>query len=158
MFKLEIYNEKYRLDLSCFLNAFSNEVFGKAKSCVDQFVNLHWAVYILLKDDVPIGFVSYSYNHYFGMRDPTFGMTYVYITPSYRKSKAMYLISIQTGLISKEYNLPLEHYYTSEESNKLSRKLEGELLTTTYIYSPEEVAKVTDRLTKKLKIEVTNDG
>lgn len=158
MFKLERYNRNYRHDLTCFLNAFSNEVFGESGASVDAFVNLHWAVYMVLKDDVPIGFVSYSYNHYFGMRKPTFGMTYVYITPSYRKSKAMYLISIQTGLISKEYNLPLEHYYTSKESDMLSRKLQGELLTTTYLYSPEEVARVTEQLTKKLKIEVTNDG
>jgi len=65
----------------------------------------------------------------------------------------LYMLTIQAGILSVENKLPLENYYASDSSERLSRKLEGVKQYTTYIYELDEVEKAFSKLTNKLKIK-----
>lgn len=151
--KIVLYENKHRKELEELLKLFSKEVFNSGVADVDVFVDGHWAIYLAIHQDEVVGFSSFVINSYFGLREPTLGNSYIYVLPKYRRSKAMYLFSLQAGRISVKQNLPLEHYYSSEDSIKLSSKLKGEELYTTYLYSVEEVSRVFDKLNSKIKIK-----
>lgn len=151
--KLVLFESKYRDALESMLIKFSKEVFDKGTCDVDYFIGSHFAIYIALDEDKVIGFSSYILNNYFGMSDITLGNSYVYIEPEYRNTKLMYLFSLQSGKICLENDFPLEHYYSSDGSFKLSRKLKGKKMYETYIYDLEEVGREFNRLKKIVKIK-----
>ena len=150
-----IYEDKYRLDLERLLKDFSIETWDNDGSNVnvDSFIDGHWAIYLALVNGVVVGLNSYYLNDYFGLRDTVLSNTYIYIMKEYRTSRIMHLFSIQSGKICTEYNMPLEHHYSSLHSSKLSKKLNGHKIYETWIYSVDEVNKTFNRLKDKVRIE-----
>jgi hypothetical protein len=153
MVKIKLYTPDYKEELDQLLKGFSSEVWDEGTADTDMFVNSHWAIYIALIDDVVIGFSSYFINTYFGLRPPTLGNTYIYVKPEHRTSKVMYLFSLQSGKIATELQMPLEHYYSSKESLKLSSKLKGTKMYEAWIYEIDEVEKTFNKLKNKVRIE-----
>lgn len=154
--KLKLCEPKYHQELRELLKEFSIECFGNSGNNVnvEQFVNGHWAIYLAMGDSGEvIGFSSYVINDYFGMRETTVANTYVYVTREHRRSRAMYLFSIQTGKLCVDNNFALEHYYASGASLKLSSKLKGEKIYEAYIYPVDEVSRVFNRLKNKVRIK-----
>lgn len=145
------YNDDYKQQLLELLEDMSLELFGYGSVDLEDFVSSHWAIYLAITNNEVIGLSSYLINDYFGLRESVVGNSYLFVKPEYRKTRATYLLSIQSGFIVNQLQLPLEHYYTSEESAKLSRKLNGTKAYTTYIYEVDEVNKVYNRLEKTIK-------
>lgn len=148
MMTLVEYSEEYRDDLQELLLNVSKELFGQNQADVDKFVEHHWAIYLVKDEGKVIGFTSFIINTYFGLRPYTLGNDYLYVLPTHRNSKAMYLLSIQSGFVCKEANLPLEHYYSSEQSENISKKLTGVKMYTAYLYEIKEIERVYDKLMK----------
>ena len=95
-----------------------------------------------MKSEEVIGFSSFNINHYFGLRPPTVGNTFLYVKPDYRKGRATYLLTKQAGYVSIDTNLPLETYYAAEASRKIGQRLlksEGNFHFDCYVYPVEEV-------------------
>ncbi len=157
MIKLKLLNKDNLEDfynLEELLELFQTEVYkSDTKILTEAFINSHYAIYMVEKDGISIGFSSFMVNNYYGLRESTVGNDYIFIKEGFRRTRAMHLISIQAGKVCVESNLPLEHYIASDSSKRLSRKLEGEKIYTTYIYSIEEVKREYDRLRTKIKIK-----
>lgn len=136
------------------LYLFQKEVYGSStKVDLEMFVKHHLAIYLIMYEDQVVGFSSFVYNPYYGLREPTIGNDYIYILPEFRRSNAMHMISIQAGQICVDHNLSLEHYIASDESELLSKRLSGDKIFTTYIYSIDEVTREYNRLKTKVKIK-----
>lgn len=148
-----IYTDKYKEDLSKMLHAMSKELFGTGTANTDNFVKTHWCIYLALCEDKVIGFASFHYNTYFGFRDPTVGLTYMYIDPAHRNSRASYLLNIQSGVLCLDNNLSLEHYYASEQSKRMSKRIKGKCIYETYIYEVPEVKEAFSKLISKVNIK-----
>lgn len=140
------YDNQYQDELEEMLKDFSKEIFGYGTADIDAFVKYHWAIYLAKKGDEVIGFSSFIYNTYYGLRPPTIGQTYLYVRPEHRRGRASYLLSKQAGYISIDSGLPLENYYASESSERIGNRMQGTLLYKAYIYEPEEVAKAYNKL------------
>lgn len=151
--KLILYDKKYKNDLEELLIDFSIEVYGDGTVDIDSFVDNHFAIYLAIDNEVVVGFTSYFVNEYFGLREPTIANSYLYISPEYRNTKLMYLFAMQSANVCIENEYPLEHYYASDGSLKLSRKLKGKKMYETYIYDLEEVSREYNRLKKIVKIK-----
>lgn len=152
--KIILYEPKYRNQLGVLLRDFANSVWDNNENIdIELFIENHWAIYLALKDNEVVGFSSYCFNHYFGLSQATIGNNYLYIKPEYRGSKAMYLFSLQSARISISNNLPIEHYYTSEDSLKLSKKLKGKKMYESYVYEVKEVKRMFRHLNKKVRIK-----
>jgi hypothetical protein len=154
--KIVLYSDIYKDSLSELLRLFSKEVFGNCAYDIDRFVDGHWAIYLAIQNDRVVGFSSFIVNDYYGLRSPTLGNDYIYVLPEHRTSKAMYLFSIQAGKICIDNNLPLEHYYSSESSLRLSRKLKGKKIYETYIYDVGDVSNTFNKLINKVRIKDEN--
>jgi len=148
-----LYEEKYKEELYKLLIEVSTELFGSKTVDYQRFVDDHWALYLAVRDDKVIGLSSFVYEDYYGLRPPTVGNDYIYVLPAYRTGRAMYLLSTQAGHVSISCNLPLVHYYCSDTSRHLSRKLTGTKLYETYLYEVEEVEKIFKTLTRKHTIK-----
>lgn len=151
--EIVMYSKEYREALKEVLIKFSQELFGAGTVRIDEFIDYHWCVYLAMKDGKVIGFTSFTFNTYYGLRPPTVGNDYNYVLPEYRGGRAMYLLSIQAGMVSVENNLPLEHYYASEATRKLSRKMTGVKAYEAYIYDVEEVRRIYIKLLTKVKFK-----
>ena len=151
--EIKLYSNAYKQELNDLLVKFSQELFGDGTANVDEFIDYHWCVYLAIRDNKVIGMSSYIFNTYFGLRTPTVGNDYLYVLPEHRGSRAMWMLAVQTGKISVENNLPLEHYYTSEQTIRAGRKMEGVTAHSTYIYSVEEVKRVFNHLISKVKFK-----
>ena len=150
--KVILYTEEYAEQLEAILKEFSEEVFGYGTANLESFVNVHWAIYLALRGDEVIGFSSFVYNTYCGLRPPTIGNTYLYIKPEYRRGRASYLLSLQAGVVSVDMNLPLEHYYASEASSAFGHgRLKGTKLYDAYMYPVEELQRELTKITKHFK-------
>lgn len=152
MIKVIIYDNQYRDQLEELLVSMSQELFGAGTVNIDQFVNNHWVIYLAMEGDEVIGLSSFYYNTYFGLRPPTVGNTYLYVKPEYRNGRASYLLSIQSGFVSADTNLPLETYYASNSSRAISKRMKGEHLFDAWLYSPEEMAKAYKQTTRNDKL------
>ena len=150
---LELFTDKHTDALDVLLRNFSLEVFGTGTADVRSFVQAHWCIYLAMIGEQVVGFASFSYNAYFGMRPPTIGYTYLYVLPEFRRSRATYMLAIQSGKLCSENNLALENYYASEESLRIGDKMKGTKLYECYIYEADEVKKKFNRLTKTVKIK-----
>lgn len=146
------YDESYREDLEDLLLAFSEEVFGEPMVNLDAFVGYHWVIYLAKCDDEVVGFTSFIYNTYYGLRTPTIGNDYVYIKPAYRAGRTMYMMALQAGKVCVEVDLPLEYYYITEASLALSKKIEGTKMYDAIIYPVEEITRKFKALTKQNRI------
>lgn len=147
------YTDEYRVELAKLLVEMSKALFGTGTANIDDFVKGHWCIYLAIIDNKAIGFAGFIHNTYFGFREPTVGLTYLYVTPEHRGSRANYLLNIQSGVLSISNNLPLEHYYASEHSVKMSRKVKGKKLYETWLYEVDEVMIAFKRLTSKVNIK-----
>lgn len=148
-----LYEEKHKEELRKLLIEVSSELFGYTTVDYQRFVDNHWALYLAVRNDKVIGLSSFIYNDYYGLRPPTVGNDYIYVLPAYRTGRAMYLLSTQAGHVSISCNLPLEHYYCSDTSKHLSRKLVGTKLYETYVYEVEEIGKIFKSLTRNHNIK-----
>lgn len=154
--KLTLYHDRYKYALARFLRKFQEEVYkSDTEFDIDEFIEGHHGyIYIVLGESgVPVGFTSYCYNSYYGLREATLGNDFIYIEPSYRKSRAMQLICIQTGVLCQNNNIPLENYYASDDSEKFIGRMRGERIFSTYIFPVEEVSRETERLKTKVRIK-----
>ena len=150
--KVVLYSEEYGSQLEKLLKEFSEEVFGYGTANLETFVNSHWMIYLALRGDEVIGFSSYTYNTYCGLRPPTVGQTYLYVQPAYRKGRASYLLSVQAGFVSVDTNLPLEHYYASEASASFGHnRLTGTKIYEAYLYPVEELKREYTKVTRLFK-------
>lgn len=140
------YEDIYKPDLEWMLRDFSDEVFGCGTVNIDQFIQGHWVIYLALRGDEVIGFSSFYYNTYFGLRPPTIAQTYLYVKPAYRRGRASYLLSKQAAFVSIETNLPLENYYATEESRRIGQRMKGTHLFDAHLYEVEEVKKAYNKL------------
>lgn len=147
-----IYDEKYRLDLAELLQQMSKELYGTGTVNIEAFVKRHWAIYLAIVDDKVVGVSSYTFNDYCGLRLPTMGNTYLYMTPEYRNSKAMYLLGAQFGKVSESTNLPIETYYASDKSRLLGKRMKSTFLYDVHEYAVEDVKVAFDRLKKYIPI------
>lgn len=145
------YDDKYRLHLAALLQEMSRELYGTGMVDVDNFVKNHWVVYLLMIDNKPVGLSSWTMNHYFGLRNPTIGNTYLFVIPEYRNSKSSYILTASLFCkVSAETNMPIETYIASEHTNKvLHNRLDGKFLYDVYEYSPEQVKVGFDNLKYK---------
>jgi len=146
------YEAKYRDQLETLLKEMSKSLFGTGTANIDEFIQGHWCVYLAIIEKKVVGFAGFIHNTYFGFREPTVGLTYLYVTPEHRNSKANYLLNIQSGVLSMGNNLPLEHYYASEHSVRMSRKVKGRKLYETWLYEVDEVTTAFNRLISKVNI------
>lgn len=136
------------------LYLFQKEVYDSdTKVDLKQFVEHHFAIYLIMDGGSVVGFSSFVWNSYFGLREPTIGNDYIYILPSHRRSNAMHMISIQAGQICVDNGLSLQHFYASESSDRLSKKLSGKKLFTVFEYGIDEVTREYERLKTKIKIK-----
>jgi hypothetical protein len=139
--KIIQYEEKYRLHLAALLQEMSKELFGTGMVNVDKFIKNHWVIYLLLADDKVVGLSSWNINDYFGLRTPTVGNTYLYVTPEHRNSKSSYILTASLFCkVSAETKMPLEVYIASDYSRKvLESRLQGTHSYDVYEYTPEQV-------------------
>jgi len=145
----------HRGQLLDFLTAFQKEVYSSNTVVdLDCFIDNHYAIYLIVADDKKIvGFSAFVINHYYSLREPTVGNTYLYIDKEYRRSKAMHLVSIQAGHIALELGYPLEHYIADGSgSEKFVGRLNGKKVYTTYEFELSEVERETNRLKDKVNI------
>lgn len=147
------YNDSYQAELEVLLKELSQELFQTGSCNIKEFVEGHWCIYLAIIDTKVIGFAGFVYNKYFGFRKPTVGLTYLYVKPEHRGSKANYLLNIQSGVLSISNNLPLEHHYASEHSIRMSRKVNGKKIYETWLYEVDEVMTAFKRLTSKVNIK-----
>jgi hypothetical protein len=155
--RIQKYTPDYKEQLEVLLCDFSKEVFGSGTADIDTFVDYHWVTYLAILGEEVVGFSSFTYNTYFGLRPPTVGNDYLYVKPEHRKGRAVYLLSMQSAAVCIEAGIPLEHYYASKESKKLSKNIQGTFLYDVYEYSVEEVARINKRFTSKIKIKENKD-
>ena len=153
--KIELYDGSNKEELEYLLAKFSEEVYETGKYDIDKFVDNHWAIYLCVDTDTfdVVGFSSYMIVDYHGFKEDTLANTFIYIIPQYRRTKAMHLFSLQTGKIVEQHNYPVEHYYASIGSLRLSQKLEGKKEYETYSYEPNEILREYERLKKKVRIK-----
>lgn len=151
-----LYDDRYLDDLKRLLEEFQKEVYGiSTEFNIIEFVNGHHGfIYLVMSaEGTPVGFTSFVYNSYYGLREATLGNDYIYIMKAYRRTRAMHLISIQAGVLCQNNNIPLEHYYASDESSRFMGRMKGERIFSTYIFPIEEVSKETERLQTKVRIK-----
>lgn len=149
---VEVYSDTYKQDLEGLLIEASESIYGYGTANIDNFLDGHWIVYLAKKGDEVIGFSSYTYNTYYGLRPPTVGNTYLYVKPEYRRGRASYLLSIQSAYVSVDTDLPLETYYASDESKAMSHRMQGTLLYDAWMYEPKEMSKAYTNATKNFKV------
>lgn len=154
--KLALYEPDHEPYLWRFLSRFQEEVYDSTThfSIKDFVEGHHGYIYMVLnEDDIPVGFTSFCYNSYYGLRQATLGNDFMYIEPEYRRTKAMHLISIQAGVLCQNNNIPLEHYYASDDSSKFIGRMKGDRIFSTYIFPMEEISRETERLKTKVRIK-----
>lgn len=154
--RLAFFEEKYRYELQKLLKLFQKDVYKETREFdLQNFIDKHYGlIYVILNDESEcIGFTSFVYNGYFGLRGATLGNDFIYIMKDYRLTKAMHLISIQAGVLCQDYNVPLEHYYASDDSCRFIGRMKGNRMYSTYIFPIEEVSKETERLKTKVRIK-----
>ena len=147
-----LYEDKDADELRAMLKEFSQEIYGYGTANLEQFLAQHWVVYLAKKGDEVIGFSSFMYNTYFGLRPPTVGNTYLYVRPAYRRGRASYLLSVQAGYVSIDTDLPLETYYASDDSKVLSKRMKGTRLYEAWSYEPEDMAEAYKNTTRNDKL------
>jgi len=134
------YDDKYAADLAELLLAFSEEIYGAGTVDLNRFVEDHWFIYLAMDGEKVVGFSSYIYNTYFGLRPPTIGNSYLYVMPQYRGGRAAYLLTKQTGYVSIDTGLPLELYFASDESRRVAERsigTKGTEIYSAHLYSLE---------------------
>ena len=151
--RIVTYTTEYKDRLEVLLKELSQELFGTGTIDIKTFVANHWCVYLAVVGEDVVGVASFTYNTYFGMREPTAGLTYLYVTPKYRNTKANYLLNLQSGVLSITNNLPLEHHYASDQSKRMSRKVNGKKVYETWVVEVEDVMTAFNRLKSKVKIK-----
>ena len=151
--RIVTYTTEYKDRLEVLLKEFSQELFGTGTVNIEDYVSTHWCVYLAVVGEDVVGVASFTYNTYFGMRKPTVGLTYLYVTPKYRNTKANYLLNLQSGVLSITNNLPLEHHYASDQSKRMSRKVNGKKVYETWVVEVEDVMTAFNRLKSKVKIK-----
>ena len=144
--KVILYEEKYKQQLEDLLYKFSNEIFGYNMADINKFLAGHWLIYLAMKGDEVIGFSSFIYNTYYGLRPPTVGQTYLYVKENHRQGRASYLLAKQAAFVSIDTNLPLENYYASDDSRKIGNRMEGIKQFDSWLYPVEEVKKAYSKL------------
>ena len=145
-------------DLRLMMMKMSSSIFKHKQAISDNdlqlFIDCHFAIYIMYDGSKPVGITSYTYNRYYGMRKPTISNDYIYIDEPYRSGKTMLLFSLQTGSIIVEYDCELEHYISSDDSSRFSKRLAGSEIYTAMSYEPDEVIREYNKLRKlNFKIE-----
>ena len=147
-----VYEDKYQQQLIDLVQECSKELYNTGTVNIEAFVKRHWAIYLVAVDNKIVGFSSWAMNDYFGLRLPTMGNTYLYITPEYRNSRAAYLLAgAQFCKVSEATNMPIEAYIASDKSRLLlNNRVKGKFLYDVYEYSPEEVKVAFDHLKKHI--------
>lgn len=148
------YKDEYLPYLYRFLRKFQEEVYGVTTEFdMKSFLAAHKNYIFMVLDayGVPVGFTSFCWNSYYGLREATLGNDYIYIEPEYRRSRAMQLICIQAGTLCQNINVPLENYYASGDSEKFVGRMKGERIFSTYIFPLDEVSKEAERIKTKLR-------
>lgn len=150
--KIELVNRdnlRHLEDLYYLICLFSEEVYGKKKTDLHRFIEGHYAIYIMYDGYKAIGFSSFCYNDYYGLREPTIGNDYVYLLDEYRRGRAFYLFSLQTGAVIEDNSLNLEHYIASDDSKNFIGRIKGKQVYITYEYNRDDVLNEYNKLRVK---------
>jgi hypothetical protein len=153
MISLRYFNEEDVNVLTEMLEEFATETFGTEEPTVDvdQFVDGHSYIYLIIRDSEVIGFTSFTAMDYYGMRDMVLNHDYLYVRKGHRRSKAMHIVNLQAGkiidVLKCNLSIPLANG-TLEQG--LNRRIKSKLIYSTYEYRYEDVATEYDRLQKKI--------
>jgi len=153
MISLRYFNEEDVNVLTEMLEEFATETFGTEEPAVDidQFMDGHSYIYLIIRDSEVIGFTSFAVMNYYGMRDMVLSNDYLYVRKGHRRSKAMHIAHIQAGkiidVLKCDLSAPLANG-TLEQG--LNRRIKSKLIYSTYEYKYEDVATEYDRLQKKI--------
>lgn len=144
-------NLKHRDDLFNMLKEFSLEVYGLGRCDVNSFIELHsLGIYLVYDNVTAVGFSSFCYNHYYGLREPTIGNDFTYVRKEYRLSKAFHLLSLQTGAVIENNSCNLEHYFAyGSESIRFIDKIKGQEVFRAYEYCRDDVLKIYNSIKEK---------
>lgn len=151
MIKLVEYSILFEDDLTEMLEDFAEEVFDEPGRVVDidAFVNSHNYIYLIIRDKQVIGFISYYLMDYYGMRDMVLNQDYLYIKENHRRSKAIHLANVQTGLLVKTLKCDLSLPLANGNLEKgLGRRIKSQMMYSTYEYKQEDILSEYDRLCK----------
>lgn len=151
--KIVLYSDVYKNQLQDILYKVSSDVFKSNTVDLESFISNHWCIYLATIEGKVVGLTSYVYNTYYGLRPATLGLDYLYVLPEFRKTRVTYRLIQQTGLLSIDNQLPLEHYYASEEAKRIGSKLKGTKLYDTYVYEVSEVERVYSKLISKIPLK-----
>lgn len=154
--KLELYNPNHYAALERLLKMFQKDVYKiNTKINMQEFIDYHYGyIYMVMNDEnIAVGFTSFVYNSYYGLREATLGNDYMYIEKEYRRTRAIHLICIQAGTLCQNNDIPLENYYASDDSSRFIGRMNGNKIFSTYIFPVEEVSRETERLKTKVRIK-----
>lgn len=157
--KLVLYDDsKHRDSLYILLKEFSREVFNQEKEYpieIQSFIDSHRVgLYMVIVGTVSVGFTSFTRNTYYGLRSPTIANDYLFIKKRYRRSRAMHLMSIQSGKVAIDNGCNLEHYYAADSGSvPFIGRMKGELIYNAYEYPLEVVSQEIDKLQNKVRIK-----
>jgi len=138
---VELYDSKHEAALQEMLEGLSEDLYGTPMADVKVFIANHWFIYLAMQDGEPIGFSSYVYNDFCSLRTASLGNTFLYVKEPYRKGRAAYLLTKQTGYVCIDVGLPLELYIASEESALITKAvgIEGKKIYTAFEYPLPEI-------------------
>ena len=145
------YVESHEDALRDMLITFSKEVYKSDIDTVDvkTFVECHSLVYIVEVNNLPIGFITYMKQDYFGLRKPTIAVNYTYLKKNYRKGRTTFSLAINQLEVAIANDLPLVHFYASKDSKMFFDRMEGTLLFNAYEFNLDTIRKQHDLLINK---------
>lgn len=145
------FENKYHDDLQEMLKEFTLEVFDNDLLFPDvtRFVGGHSAVFIILVQNKAVGFISYQVDDYFGLKEPTLAVNYVYLKEGYRKGRTTFALALHQLEVAVINELPLVHHYASDDSRAFFNRLDGKLLYNTYEFGLETIKSQHDLLLNK---------
>ena len=160
--KMVLVGKSWKIDdqvkyLESALTKFQKEVYPNESTSVDVdlFIDYHHLIYLVEDDEGEFcGFTAFSYNNYYGMKSPTVGNTFMFVEKSHRRTHAMHLMSIQSGRVCEDMDIPLEHYIVDgSASENFVGRLNATKLYTTYEIETAEVVGEANRLSAKINLK-----
>ncbi|MGB1226427.1 MAG: hypothetical protein ACPG9K_00935 [Poseidonibacter sp.] len=150
--KMCLYDESFNEELISMLKEFSLETFNyEATPNINEFVNFHYAIYIVEVDGEIAGFTSFAINTCYGLAEKTVSNDYIYIRKGFRRSRAMHYIGVQSGVVCNHLGLDLEHYYVEDSGSiPFIGRLKGKKIYNAYKFKASEVISEAKKLQNKL--------
>lgn len=158
--KLEIFNGKqYRQQLiNLFYNYFrevhGDEMIGTVSdidNMLDTFELENKTTYLLLKEDVVIGFVTMFIHNQYNITPPVVYVDYMYVTESHRSSKAIMMLYVMVGEVCEDFDLEaLGCTFVTSSNSRNNSIVEGQELARVTRFPREKIKKHLERYKRRL--------